>query len=296
MKIKHLSIALLLTSLSGFAGAQKMKVEKVWETEKDLTTCESVLADPNGSRYFVSCINGNPTDKDDNGFIAVISPTGQIVNKFWGQGVSAPKGMGISNGLLYVTDIDHVAAFDLTTGKRKYYIAVEGAKFLNDVSVDKKGIVYVSDMETSIIHKVEGEKVSVFVAAGTFKKPNGLLCRNDGIQAVDMETGKLHLISYDGKKVTDQPASEPFFGGDGIVNLPETKDSYLVSSWMGKLFGVTGRKPTEKKPAQVQTLLDTQAQKDNCADIGYDEVRNLVLVPTFFGNRVVAYKLTQEKQ
>lgn len=265
-------------------------LEKVWETPKDLTTCESVLPDPNGSRYFVSCINGTPTDKDNNGFIAVISPKGEIVNRYWAQGVHAPKGMGISGGKLYVTDIDHIALFDLVSGKRTAYLPVEGAKFLNDVAVDKKGNVYVSDMETGIIHKVVGETVSTFVAAGTFNKPNGLLCRNNGIQLVDMGSGKLWLIDYKGG-TKEHAADKALQGGDGIVELPTAKDAYIVSCWQGEVYAVEGRNPKADKPAKVTQLLDTKEAKDNTADIGYDPVRNLVLVPTFFGNRVVAYKV-----
>ncbi len=290
--IVPVAVAFGFSLLAPVANAQGLKLEKAWETDKDLTTCESVLADPNGSRYFVSCINGKPTDKDSNGFISVISPTGTIVNRYWGRGVSAPKGMGISGNSLYVSDIDHIAIFDVMNGKRTAYIMVEGAKFLNDVAVDKKGNVYVSDMETSVIHKVVGKNVTTLVAAGTFTKPNGLLARPDGLQVIDMATGKLFLTAYDGKNTVEQPLSQKIEGGDGIVNLPQTKDHFLISRWHGKIYGITGRKPSEKKPCQVELLLDTEEVKDNTADIGYDEVRNLVLVPTFFGNRVVAYKVT----
>lgn len=289
--MKNLFIAMMLGASSTVMAQTTLKLEKLWESPAELTTCESVLADPDGSRYFVSCINGKPTDKDDNGFIAILSPQGQIVNKYWAQGVNAPKGMGLSNGKLYVTDIDHVAIFNATNGKRMNYIPVPDAKFLNDITVDKKGNVYVSDMETGIIHKIVGEALSTLVPAGQLIKPNGLLARADGIQVIDMGTGKLALISYDGKTITPQPATHDIQGGDGIVDLPQTKNSFLVSNWNGEVYGVEGRKPSEKNPAKVTLLLDTKAQKDNCADIGYDSVRNVVLVPTFFGNKVVAYKV-----
>ena len=42
-----------------------------------------------------------------------------------------------------------------------------------------------------------------------------------------------------------------------------------------------------------QKLLDTKDQKINAADIGYIESQELLLVPTFFDNRVVAYKVSQ---
>ena len=38
-------------------------------------------------------------------------------------------------------------------------------------------------------------------------------------------------------------------------------------------------------------ILDTKAQKLNTADIGIIPKKNILLVPTFFGNKVVAYKI-----
>lgn len=39
------------------------KLVKLWETDTVMTTCESVLFDGEGSRLFVSNINGKPLDK-----------------------------------------------------------------------------------------------------------------------------------------------------------------------------------------------------------------------------------------
>jgi hypothetical protein len=41
----------------------------------------------------------------------------------------------------------------------------------------------------------------------------------------------------------------------------------------------------------MEQLLDTREKKVNSADIGYDPVNQIVYVPTFFKNNVVAYKL-----
>lgn len=39
-------------------------------------------------------------------------------------------------------------------------------------------------------------------------------------------------------------------------------------------------------------LLDTTSEESNTADIGYIPEDNLVIVPTFFKDKVVAYKLS----
>src|SRR5690606_13920351 len=112
---------------------------------------ESVLHDVTSDTYLVSNINGAPLDKDDNGFISKLSPEGQVITLQWIDGaaadveLNAPKGLGISNGTLYVADIDVIRTFDLATCKPGAQIKVAGASFLNDVAVAPDGTVYVSD-------------------------------------------------------------------------------------------------------------------------------------------------------
>jgi hypothetical protein len=68
---------------------------------------------------------------------------------------------------------------------------------------------------------------------------------------------------------------------DGIE---QTKDkNFIVSCWNGAVYHVTA-------DGKVQQLLDTRPQKISSADIGFDPVKNIVYVPTFFGNKVVAYQ------
>ncbi len=70
-------------------------------------------------------------------------------------------------------------------------------------------------------------------------------------------------------------------GGDGIVAY---EDQYMVSSWNGEVFLVDNAGATT-------LLLDTKSTGQNAADICYIADKNLLLVPTFFGNTVAAYKV-----
>jgi hypothetical protein len=72
---------------------------------------------------------------------------------------------------------------------------------------------------------------------------------------------------------------------DGI--RVDENGNYLVSHWEGALFRVS--------PAgDVVELLGSVAPGSNNADFEYIEEKNLLLVPTFFGNNVVAYELSGE--
>ena len=80
--------------------------------------------------------------------------------------------------------------------------------------------------------------------------------------------------------------AEQIGAGDGIAptNIAGT---FLVSDWNGELFilDLHGNK---------QSLLKTKDDGKNTADIWFIQEQDLVLVPTFFDNRVVAYRLVKE--
>ena len=69
--------------------------------------------------------------------------------------------------------------------------------------------------------------------------------------------------------------------------LEQTKSgNFIVSCWSGIVYYV--------KPNGTKTvLLDTREQKLNTADIGFDAEKNVVYIPTFYGNKIVAYKLKE---
>jgi hypothetical protein len=71
----------------------------------------------------------------------------------------------------------------------------------------------------------------------------------------------------------------------GIDGLEATGDGrYVFSDWSGNIFLVGRDKSIEK-------ILGTAEAKINAADIEYIPSKNLLLVPTFFDNRVMAYEL-----
>jgi streptogramin lyase len=64
---------------------------------------------------------------------------------------------------LYAADLSEVVVIDINTGKVKNKIAIDSAKALNDITVDDKGVVYVSDSKTKKIHRIENGRVTTFL-------------------------------------------------------------------------------------------------------------------------------------
>lgn len=262
--------------LYGTAQSQEHKLVKIWETDTLLKVPESVRYDAANKILYTSNIDGQPWGKDGKGSIGKVGLDGRIIASEWVTGLNAPKGMGIHAGKLYVADVDVVVVIDIAKGKIVQRIAIDGAKGLNDISIDAKGVIYVSDSQTKKIHRIEKGKTMVVV--DNLQGPNGVLAvgndlylTNSGGLYKHERTGTLTLIA-DGMEG----------GTDGIEAVGN--GDFIVSCWAGSVWYVyaDGRK---------DHLLDTREQKINSADIGYDPVNKIVYVPTFFKNNVVAYRL-----
>jgi sugar lactone lactonase YvrE len=256
-------------------------VEQVWATDTTLRTPESVLFDAERKILYVANINGMPTDKDKNGFISKVTIDGKIDKLEWVKGFDAPKGMGIYKNKLYVTDISKVVEIDIEKGKIVKTYNVPDAKFLNDITVDSAGVVYISDSETNKIHTLTNGKVAVWLDKD-LNKPNGLLVEKDRILVTSM--GSADFKAIDLKTKTATGIATEIGAGDGLIYFGKP-GHFIVSDWNGTVFLV---EPNGTKT----TLIDSKADKINSADIGFIQDGNILLVPTFFKNSVVAYKVT----
>jgi hypothetical protein len=256
-------------------------IYKLWETEATLTTCESVYYHASGNELFASCINGNPTDKDGNGFISKLSLSGEITTLNWIAGLNAPKGMGIFNRKLYVSDIDRVIEIDLDKAAIIKEYPVPEAKFLNDITIDPDGNVYISDMATSKIHRLANGIMETWLTNANIISPNGLF----------YEEGEILIGTKNGifsTNIEDKRTWQVIMVEGGIDGLEGAGNgNYIISDWNGKVQLVN-----EHKDPVV--LLNTTDQKINAADIEFDPVSKTLFVPTFFDNRVMAYELIKK--
>jgi hypothetical protein len=253
-----------------------------------------VLYDEAGDRYIVSNINGQPGDADGNGYISVLSPDGQVTTPKWIAGgtnkvkLDAPKGLAISQGVLYVADITQVRKFDAKTGAPKGDIAIAGTTFLNDIAAAADGKIYVSDsgvkataggMEptgTDAVYVIDKGKARPLAKSKELGGPNGVLATDKDVLVVSFG-GELYRLEKDGKRadVTKLPEG----GLDGLISVG---DMLYASSWKGSAVykGKLGGSfevaiPNVKGPA----------------DIGFDKKRNRILVPRFMDDAVEAYEL-----
>lgn len=269
----QLAIALFLFTE---AQSQQHHLVKKWQTDTLLKVPESVYFDAANKVLYVSNIDGTPDGKDGKGSIGKVGLDGKIIQVDWVTGLNAPKGMGVYKGKLYVADLDAVGVIDLKAGKLLKRIPVAGSVFLNDITVDKKGVVYVSDSRNKKVFKLENEVPSIYI--DNLTSPNGLLVNDDVLYILD--NGSLLKVEKDKSLTKIADGMEP--STDGVENVKGKE--FIVSCWIGAIYYINADGTKEK-------LLDTSAAKSNTADIAYDAKTRTVYVPTFYKNSVVAYEL-----
>src|SRR5450432_3449238 len=170
--------------------AQEHSLVKLWQTDTLLKVPESVLFDGGAKLLYVSNIDGQPWEKDGKGSIGKVGLDGKIIQVDWVTGLNAPKGLGMYKNNLYAADVDNVVVIDIAKAAITKRIPIEGAQGLNDISVDKKGKVYVTDSKAGKIYYLDHDKF--VLVAQDMKGLNGVLSTGDNLYAV--AAGALYKI------------------------------------------------------------------------------------------------------
>lgn len=272
---------------------------KVGETG-GMRTPESVRYDPELDLFYVSNINGSPSQRDGNGFIAVVraDSTG-AATKVLVQGgragatLDAPKGLALVGDTLWVADITHVRAFNRRTGAPIADIDLESRKalFLNDIAVGGDGAIYVTDTGILFdtkgalphagvgqIFKIAGRTVTT-LKADSLNSPNGI--------AWDSASSRFVLGPMNGKAV--QTWNEGDKTATTLVNGPGQYDGVevladgriLVTSWADSAVHVI-------ENGELATLVPHVSAP---ADIGVDTKRGIIAIPRLNDNKIDYYKI-----
>lgn len=259
------------------------RLELLWETDTLLRTPESVLLDKSGEFLYVSNINLGPWEKDGNGFISKIDREGNILQLNWAEGFNAPKGMGILGSSLFVADIGELVEVNIQTGEITNRVKIEGDPQLNDITVGDDGVIYVSGSNSQKIYAYKNGIIEDYFSGSEGERFNGLLWEKERMLLITSASSQFKEINHQTKEM--KIISENMGHGDCIAAVGD--GGYITTSWKGGVFYVSG-------DGIVQKLLDTEAVEENAADGFFSVEEQVLYLPTFFKNRVKAYKLVQK--
>lgn len=256
------------------------KLELVWESDSIIKTPESVLIDHKRNILYVSCINENPWGKDGNGYITKMSMSGEVTDLKWIEGLSAPKGMGISGNSLFIADISELVEVDINSGEIINRITVEGNPQLNDITTGDKGEIYVSGSGSQKIYKLKNSTLTPIFSGEEGERFNGLFWEKDRLLLLTSASSQFKAIDWNTMEA--KLISENMGHGDAIC--PVGNGAYITTSWKGAVFYVS---PT----GETTELLNTEAIGENAADADFCTKEQILYLPTFFKNQVKAYRL-----
>ncbi len=244
-------------------------LEKLWESDSlTLKGPESVLYDPNSNSLYVSSMG--------SGTVVLMGLDGKVLKKDWVTGLNSNKGSALFNGLFYTAETSAIAVVDVASAKVVKRIPIDGAVMLNDVAVDSKGVVYVSDTRTGKVYRIEGDKPALYLE--NMPGANGLLTVNTDLYVLTSTSVEKVNANKEITKIADGFES----GLDGIVIVAENE--FVVSNYKGILYYV-------KADGTNQLLLDSRASGIMANDISYDGKTQTLYVPSFGTNRIIAYKV-----
>jgi len=246
---------------------KKPVLERLWESDSlTLKGPESVLYDSLSNSLYVSSMNA--------GTIVRMDTAGKVLQKDWVTGLTSNKGSALFNGLLYTAETAAVAVIDIKKASVVKRIPVEGAVMLNDVAVDSKGILYVTDTRAGKVYRIEGDKAVLYLE--NLPGANGLLTVNADLYVATSTS----FLKVDAAKTITTIADGFESGLDGIVLV--APNEFVISNYKGILYHV-------KVDGTKEVLLDTRANKIMSNDIAFNSKTKTLYVPSFSTNQVIAY-------
>ncbi|PWG78541.1 SMP-30/gluconolactonase/LRE family protein [Pararcticibacter amylolyticus] len=270
-----LTAVIMLNAIVSFSQNLSLK----WETDTLFLKPESALYNPVDKVIYISNINGDYLARDGNGFISKIDPDGKIEDLKWCTGLDNPQGLGFFRGNLYVADIDRVVRINVKESRIEKEFKIEGAQFLNDITIDKNGDIYVSDCRKNKIYRISDEVVKLWSDDPGLSTPNGLLCTDKNLFILNMGRGDVFIGDKAGKQLT--LFCEGIKNCDGIVS--DGKDGYFISgAWQGQIFHLNAK-------GEKRLVLDLGEKKIITADIEFIPEHKLLIIPTL-DKTVLAYK------
>jgi hypothetical protein len=235
---------------------------------------ESVVYDSSHDRYLASNYS--------TGHIVSIDRQGNQDYFAQNQYCYCRNGLHIEGNIVWAACIEQgIRGFDLDTGQMVTHIFIDGALNCNDITSDTSGNLFVTDVYTHMIYKIDLDdySYSIFVN-NNISYPNGIyfqerynrillvsLIANSPIQAINLADSTVTILVYTNRHNLD-----------GITE--DNEGNVYISSW------------TTRSVYMYDSLFTFPPQfiyynANAPADIFYDKINYVLAVPVMYSNAVV---------
>jgi len=265
--------------------------EIVWVTS-GLNMPESVEYDPARDRFYVSNVAGGIAEQDGNGSIGLIDGNGKLLYANWVTGLHSPKGLALHKDKLYVADVKQLVVINVDEGKIVARYAADDSKVLNGIAINREGGIFVSDWMGNRIYTLQDGELKTWLDSPDLNSPNGLWAEGMNLYVAswgrnpkdDFSTetsGHLLRITMSSKTIETLGSKSQWINMDGIARY--SGDRWLISDFQkGEVLQLNKDGLIEKT---VATL------RKGAADFYYIDTKQLIIVPLFMDNQVVAYRV-----
>lgn len=248
---------------------------------QEYQTPESVVFDGATNSYFVSNYDG--------GNIIRIDSAGN--SSYFKKGLTKLTGTVIYDNTLYVVENSkNVLGFDLAEDSIKFKYVIKEAKFLNDITHDNSGSLYITDIGLNKVYKIDLNSGSYSQLAETKSiAPNGIVYdkfNNRLLVCYFNENSDIDAISLEDTSITTV-VSTGFGNLDGIT-IDAEANVYVSAFGTGNFeegFEKDGKvyKYDSSFKNEPLVVLDNQ---NGPADIYFNTTKNELAVPLFLENKV----------
>lgn len=278
--MKAITFLVLLVLIPATAVAQVNNAALLKKVE-GFSHPESVVYDNNRDVVYVSNIG---EDEAGDGFISRVSKNGEVVEMRWITDLDDPKGLQIKDDKLYVTDNTRLVEINIDENRVSRRMKIEDSQFLNDITIDAEGNLYISDSGKSGIYKMSASgEISEWLQTEELEYPNGLLVVDDKIYVAAWgQDGGGNVLKVDlAEKNIEKVSSEGIGNLDGIQKL-ENSQAFYISDWAtGKVYRITAG-------GAIEEILTSEK---SAGDILYLEEEKKLALPMNLQNEVWWYQL-----
>ncbi len=263
----------------GNAFFQHEDLNLAWKIEKTLHMPESAAYDRKQKLIYTTNFDRNGVSGEQ--FISRIGLDGKILDLKWAEGLTHPTGIAIFKNRVFAVERRQVAEIDIHTGKIVIRHTLPQPMFPNDIAIDQKGILYVSDSQKGAIYISKGGRFGEWIKLPELAGINGL-CIHQGRLLAGITSD--HSLKSIGLKTQKMETLVRFSEGimDGIQ--ADEDGNILISHYDSRLYRFS-------PSGQVTNLLYLPITR--CADFEYIPGERMLVIPGLEANEVSAYRIAR---